>query len=117
MKQSEDDLTYAVADFLSAACPDLLWWHTPNGGKRAIAVARKMKRMGTLRGVPDLQFLLPGKPAHFIELKAEGGYQSPEQKGFQILAEERGCKYAVCRSVEDVQQTLQEWGVQMRIAV
>ena len=51
--------------------PDVLWWHTPNGGSREVVEAVNLKRMGTLSGVPDLFFFSGGRLAG-VELKAPG---------------------------------------------
>lgn len=123
MKHPEQDLQIAVANFLRVSAPRLLWWATPNainmkGGARAGAFN---KAMGVLPGVADLIFILPrvgrngvsGHPA-FIELKAEGGRMEPSQHVFKSDVEALGCPYVVCRSLDDVQETLLEWGVELR---
>src|SRR5262245_15561570 len=43
--------------------PDVLMWHVPNGGYRDDREAAKLKAMGVLPGVSDLQF-------HWIEIDA-----------------------------------------------
>lgn len=115
-KHPEDDLAMAVADFISFAAPDLLWWHTPNGGKRAAREAMRLSRMGVLPGVADLCFVLPSGKVAFIELKVESSYQSPAQKAFQNDVEARGCPYVVCRSIDDVRVTLEDWGVPLLVS-
>jgi hypothetical protein len=53
----------------------------PNGGHRHIAVARKLKSEGVMRGVPDIFLAHPAQGRHglFIEMKSEKGKVSPEQ--------------------------------------
>jgi hypothetical protein len=65
-------------------------FHCPNGEKRHIRTAMKLKRMGVRRGVPDIIFFSPGKifldskPYVFrglvIEFKSLKGKLSKEQK-------------------------------------
>jgi hypothetical protein len=58
--------------------PDILIIAIPNGGRRSIGVARKMKEEGVVPGVPDMYI-----PAWhcWIEIKrAKGGKLSHEQK-------------------------------------
>lgn len=126
MKHPEDALAISVADFLEVAAPDLLWWHVANEnatrarinkqGKRYNPNGNKRKRMGVRPGVADLQFILADGKAAFIELKVEGSYQSNTQKAFQADVEARGCAYVVCRSLDDVRVTLEDWGVPLRVS-
>lgn len=63
--------------------PELaLIYHIPNGGMRHKGAAGKLKAEGAKRGVPD--YCLPvarwGFHALYVELKAEGGSLSPEQR-------------------------------------
>lgn len=109
---NEDQLHNAVAQYLNMCLyKDIVWYHPPNGGKRNAREAAKFKRMGVLAGVPDLCFILPGGTAAYIELKVEGSYLRPSQKQFKKKAEALGAKFAVCRSIEDVRETLNEWGI------
>jgi hypothetical protein len=69
-----------IVDLLRvAAHPRLIWYHVPNGEERSERVGAKLKRMGLVRGVADLALVLPGGRAAFLEVKARGGRQSPEQ--------------------------------------
>lgn len=65
-------------------------FHCPNGEKRHIATARKLKRMGVRRGVPDIMFLSQGSyyienikyvfKGLVIEFKSPKGKLSADQK-------------------------------------
>lgn len=61
-----------------------LFFAIPNGGKRNIIEASRMKQTGTTSGIPDLEFLTNEK-AFFFELKTTKGKASNEQK--KIIAE------------------------------
>jgi len=43
---------------------------------------------------------------NWIEVKAPKGVQSELQKSFQKQVEDHGHRYAICRSVEDVEELL-----------
>ncbi len=63
----------------------------PNGGKRHIATASRMKLEGTKRGVPDLFFPVARKGYHglFIEMKRlKGGSVSKDQKIWKVWIED-----------------------------
>lgn len=100
-----------VAEYLRVVRPRALWWHTPNGARMSKAQAGIHKALGMLSGVPDLIFICEDGLAKFVELKAEGKYLSQTQKAFRETVAGLGCEYAVCRSVEDVSETLKEWGL------
>lgn len=110
----EDVLQIQIARFLKIAAPDLLWWHTPNGGTRRIGEARKFQDMGVRPGVPDMTFILPGGLVGFIELKAGRNRLEPSQKAFAEAAIKAGAAWQMCRSLEEVEATLRGWGVQLR---
>lgn len=63
--------------------PELqLLFHVPNGGARDASTAARLKVEGVKAGVPDLCLPVARKGYHglWIELKAEGGTTSGEQK-------------------------------------
>lgn len=90
--------------------------HVPNGAVLKgdkLQRARQMnalKRDGLRPGYPDL--IVYGKQGRIghIEVKVEGNYQTDEQKRCEQWLKDMGHKYAVCRSQEDVDETLKQWG-------
>lgn len=108
----EIDLHRSVAAFLRVAIMDseCLWWHTPNGERRDARTGAKLKSMGARAGVPDFCFVLPSGQSAFIELKGDGGL-SQSQRSFRDDCQAIGAKWAMCRSVEQVVDTLAAWGV------
>jgi hypothetical protein len=52
-------------------------FHIPNGGARGIATAHRLKMEGVAKGIPDL--FIPSLLL-WIEMKADGGVLSKEQK-------------------------------------
>ena len=89
--------------------------HVPNGAtlggdarKRAIQMAN-LKRDGLCVGFPDLIVFWQDRIG-FIEVKLEGEYASEQQMVVELWLTDLGHKYAVCRSLLDVDETLQKWG-------
>lgn len=110
----EDDLQIAVADYLAIALPDrmgVVWFHVPNGGRRNKREAGRLKRMGVKAGVPDFCFIT--RPPFFIELKAEKGRLSEDQKDMIGKLRNAGAQTYICRSIEDVQNVLTGQGVEL----
>ena len=91
--------------------PELaLLHHIPNGGSRDPVEGRHLKAQGVKRGVPDLCLPVARGPYHglYIEMKAETGTASPEQKwwGEQLLAQ--GNMWEVCHGWRSAVRVL-EW--------
>lgn len=68
-----------------------------------------LKSLGLLPGFPDLMVFGPDKFG-LIEVKLEGEQLSPKQVEVHAWLAEWGFKVAVCRSLEDVAETLTAWG-------
>ena len=115
--QNEFKLACAIADYLDRCAPSLPFTHVPLGEHRNAVTGARLKRMGTKRGWPD--YVCPVPPHGRLlamELKAEGGRQSPDQKAVQAQLEAAGARYVVIRSLDDLRQTLAEEGVPTREA-
>jgi hypothetical protein len=121
----ETRLQIKVIEHLSVILrPEVVFWHTPNGGE-ATAEQRKLQaRLGELPGVPDLTFL-SNAPLTFIELKVQKSeifgvpkttYQSKVQRAFQERVEPLGALYFVCRTVAEVEAALLRAGVPTKLS-
>jgi hypothetical protein len=69
------------ADIMSPQYPELALLHAiPNGGKRNINVARKLKEEGQKAGVPDICLPVPRGEYHglYIEMKYGRNKPTPE---------------------------------------
>lgn len=87
----------------------LLWFtHVGHGGGGRVRGAI-LKGLGLKTGVADLLLLFPGGRYGFLELKARGGRQSPEQREFQAIVERMGGLYAMARSFEVADRIVEEW--------
>ena len=70
----------------------------------------KLKKMGLTAGVADLEIVHKGR-AYFLEVKRPGQTQSDAQKLFMQNAYNVGAEYAVVRSVDQVIESLELWGI------
>ncbi len=104
---SEHKIQTALCDYLAfAARPELHWFAIPNGEKRHISVASRLKSEGVRRGSPDLVFLLPGGRVGWLEMKAGKGSLSDAQKAFRDKALALGHAWAVAKSIDEALEFL-----------
>lgn len=90
--------------------------HVPNGAifagtqiQRAIQW-NSLKRSGVCPGFPDLIVYGPDRFIGHIEVKCEGEYASDDQMEVEHWLSDYGHLYAICRSLMDVDETLERWG-------
>ena len=123
-KHDEDDLQKAVCAFLDRAVrrPDR-YWAVPNGGKRDKREAQRMTALGVKPGVLDLHFAWAfGAVRQFpafgvIELKAGKNTMTPDQEAFAKDMAALGWPWAECRTLEEVERALREWGFPLHATV
>jgi hypothetical protein len=90
--------------------------HVPNGATLRGTPDDRARQMRNLKldgfrvGFPDLIVYGKGGRIGHIEVKCEGSYQKPDQRDCQKWLESIDHNYAVCRSQEDVDETLGRWG-------
>lgn len=81
---------------------DLILFAIPNGGKRGIKTAVKLKKEGVYPGTPDIQILLPNGKTVFIEMKKqEGGKLSSKQLEFINKSQSLGHTVIVANGCND----------------
>lgn len=118
VRHLEDALAKQVADALAWLLPaEVEWSHVPNGGKRDAREGARLKGMGVKAGWPDLQFFwgqFPKDHFGFIELKSAKGTLSEEQREFRDRCLANFRSYAICRSLDEVIDTLVGWQVPLR---
>lgn len=99
---SEHKLQVALIDYLALALrPELECRAIPNGEKRHIRVAQRLKNEGVRRGTPDIFICLPGGKIAWLEMKAAKGSLSPEQKAFRDKVLALGHHHAVAKTIDD----------------
>lgn len=109
MRYLEDALQIQCVNWFKRQYPHRIIFHIPSGrGKFSIYVARKMKSLGVLAGVPDLFIPEPNTlfssqsfKGLFIEMKSKKGKESPIQKKFFPELRDRGYGVETCNSFEE----------------
>jgi len=81
-------------------------FHVDNNSYNAIIGAKK-KALGVCKGVSDMILVLD-KNVLFIEFKAPGETQKPEQKTFEIKVTQRGHLYMVVESVQEFKDLINQ---------
>ncbi len=100
MKHNESQIQSSIVRYIRYLYPNSILFAVPNGNKRHIAIAANLKREGVMAGVSDLIWINEGK-VHFLEVKAEKGYQSVNQKEFESQVKKQGFEYYILRSTKD----------------
>ncbi len=120
---TEAQLHRAVAAYLHKALKlPTVWTTFPAGGGGRVRGAQ-LKAMGLQAGWPDIIIIHPrGKTGIEsqvcgLELKAKTGGLSPEQKAFRIVFEEANGWYAMCKSLDDVEEALTRFGIPLHASV
>lgn len=110
----EADLHAAVVQSLKLLLPaDCVMHHSPNEGQRTPWAQAWIKKAGVRPGWPDLEFVYKGR-VYFIELKSEKGRSSVFQAATQDALYGAGAKVKTCRTLNDVVETLTQWGIPLR---
>jgi len=92
---SEDEEQILFCRWMRMQHPELKFFAIPNGGKRSIVTATKLKMSGVSAGVPDI--FIPALKL-FIEMKrAKGGVVSEFQKKWIEYLNTCGYKAVICR--------------------
>jgi len=82
-EHDEQKKLFQWAQLSEGRWPEIALLHAiPNGGKRDIRVARKLKAEGVRRGVPDICLPVPRGGYHglYVELKHGKNKPTPEQR-------------------------------------
>lgn len=107
---SEHKLQVALIDYLAFALrPELECRAIPNGEKRHIRVASRLKDEGVRRGTPDIFICLPGGRIAWLEMKAKAGTLSLDQKAFRDKVLALGHFHGVARSIDEALAHLTAW--------
>jgi hypothetical protein len=109
----ETQLHKSVAAYLNLVLSPATWWTSIDHSFRGKVRGGMWKSQGVKKGIPDI-ILLHNGWFHGIELKAEGGRVSPEQAECHKAIRTAHGKVAVCRSIDDVAESLAEWGIPSR---
>jgi hypothetical protein len=85
--------------------------HIPNGGKRDIGTAVKLKRQGVKPGVPDISLPVPRGIYHglYIELKVNDNTTSDNQDEWLERLAEQGYSTHVCWGWEEAAKVIENY--------
>lgn len=100
----ESDEQIALFKWLRLAFPKLIAFHCPNGGKRSLRTAVRLKKEGVLAGVPDIVIAKRCGPyaGMYIELKRrKGGELSKGQREIIAGLREEGYFVVVARGWDE----------------
>lgn len=99
----EDNLQENCVRWLRLNYKNVLIFAIPNGGRRNIREAARLKRQGVTKGIPDLFIAHPMEKSCglFIELKIGKNKMTPEQKEIQDHLWIRGYSHFCCWTFED----------------
>lgn len=105
----EQALLFKWAAYNLCNMPELgLMYHVPNGGKRDIITAARLKSEGVKAGVPDI-FLPAARSGYhglFIELKIKNNKPSDLQESWLNRLNEQGYYTAVCYGWYEASETI-----------
>ena len=81
---TEDDIQIYLLDLLRVNFPDAVVTHIPNEvnrrGRGGVIEAGRKRRLGVLKGFPDILVALPEGRCVFVEMKSPKGRVRPEQR-------------------------------------
>lgn len=113
MKHLEDDIQREVLQWLRVAHRKVYdcTIHVPNGGRRNLREAARLKTLGVRAGVPDLLCFWPA-PSYrgaALELKAPKGRTRPGQLDWLARLADLGWRVGVTRSFDEARAFFEEY--------
>lgn len=106
--QKEIRLTLAARGYHAVSCNNGAV--LAGGPKQRAIQMNTLKAAGLCVGFPDLIVYGPKGRVGHLEIKLEGEQLEPKQVEVHGWLNDWGHKVAVCRSIEDVEETLAGWG-------
>lgn len=102
MIHRESKLQQACIKWLRLQYPKIVAFAIPNGGKRNVREAARMKAEGVLAGVPDLFIASPrgGYCGMFIEMKAGKAKPTDAQDAMLLDLGDEGYRVLICRDFD-----------------
>jgi hypothetical protein len=110
---TESQEQIAVIDFIKFQYPELLPFtiHIKNERKTSFYMGALNKRLGVLKGTPDLFIAWPTDRHHglFIEMKSVKGRPTVEQKEFIDRANEKGYYATIAYGADEAINTIRKY--------
>jgi VRR-NUC domain len=95
--------------------PGVVFLHVPNGGKRKPIEAAIFKSLGVRAGASDL-LLWHDRKSFALELKAQGGRATEDQRQFLADMEKAGAFTCLAEGLTSALATLEKWGLLRGVA-
>ncbi len=86
-----------------------VWTHPANELATKGLAAAIARALGLITGSPDYWFVW-ADGGGVIEFKSATGSLNPNQRDFRDWCRERGVRWALCRSADEAEGVLREWG-------
>ena len=112
-RNAEARIQAATVEWIRTVAPDLVF-HPPNGGLRSKSEAARLKWIGMLAGIPDLVVLGRDGQSWLIEVKAEHGTLSSEQRAMRDRCTALRIPFVVAKSIDDVRRAFEIWEIETR---
>lgn len=115
MKNAEHQEQVALIEYAELmARKDPRWgmlFSIPNGGKRHIITARRLKEEGQKAGIPDLMLAVPGGKYHglFIEMKSKRGRLTDMQEDWLWRLSEQGYMADTCYGFDEAVRVIEKY--------
>ena len=108
-RNSEQTVQRTVCEHLRRrGAHGVLWWHTPNGGRRSPVEAAIFSGFGVRAGVSDLILLRDGR-VFALELKTERGRPTAAQLQFISEFRAAGGEASIANGLDQALHTLETW--------
>lgn len=113
MNRDEQALQIAIVKMIRyRKMPGVVFWHTPNEGKRSMVGNAIMLAMGLLPGMSDLAFLIPpAARGAVLELKKPGEEPTADQRTVMDAVTAIGGYADWCDNIDDAERILLKWRV------
>ena len=111
-ESTEQQALFEWAEIASRKTPELkLMYAVPNGGKRNITTAARLKKEGVKPGVPDICLPVPRGRYHglYIEMKVNKNKPSANQKWWIEQLQKQGYRVEVCYSWGEAVKVITEY--------
>lgn len=103
MKELEHQLQVSCIKWFRLKYRGHLIYSIPNGGKRNIIIAAKLKSEGVVSGIPDLHIPIANRFYHglYIEMKVKPNTPTDNQETIMNQLRVNGYKCEVCYSLDE----------------
>lgn len=117
MRHIEHELQVSICQYLDVALPaGYRYFAVPNGGRRDIREAARLKKEGVKPGVPDICVVSRDGNVAFLEVKRPKKWRFSEgQEDWRDWCSANLIPWAIVTSLSDVQSTLTAWGIPLKL--